>query len=101
MTSNHLQEYITRWYEENAPYGRLLGYPECCITAFCNQPPEVLQQTKATDADRMRYQAGHLNGEFTGFIPCAKCAALVLNGQITLSSLIQNRSTDLYPFPYQ
>ncbi|NCB09145.1 MAG: hypothetical protein EOM73_13395, partial [Bacteroidia bacterium] len=91
--------YQQKWYETNAPTGRALGYPECCIREFGNDAPEILKTRKPTEADKMRYQAGCINGVFTGFIPCKKHAEQILAGQISLQSLIKNRRHDLPQFP--
>lgn len=88
-----------KWYDINAPYGKLLGYPDCCIKAFCDQPPQLLKITRLTDDDRMRFDAAHINGEYTGFIPCAEHARQVKTGDITLQSLIKNRSDEFPEFP--
>lgn len=80
---------IKSWTETNAPVGKRLGYPDCCIRAFCAQPPGILAKTQRTEADVDRYNAGCINGEFTGFIPCHKHAREILAGKITLQSLIR------------
>ncbi len=88
-----------RWFKINAPYGKKLGYPDCCIKAFCDQPPELLKITGANDKDRLRYKAACINGEYTGFIPCYEHAKRIMDGEITLESLIKNRSEEFEPFP--
>lgn len=70
-----------KWYEENAPFGKELGYPECCIKEFCLQPPEVLKYSKPTKDDITRYKAGCIDGQFTGFIPCVEHAKQIMNGK--------------------
>jgi hypothetical protein len=87
------------WYNENAPTGKALGYPECCIKEFCDQPPALLKVAKLTDADIERYNAGCIGGRFTGFIPCSYHAKQILAGQITIGWLIQNRDPRFPPFP--
>lgn len=88
-----------RWHKINAPYGKQFGYPECCIRAFCDQPPELLKMASTTETDKMRYDAAFVNGQYTGFIPCADHAKKILSGQCDLASLIKNRNPDLPPFP--
>lgn len=100
MTPEQIKKLQQDWYNENAPLGRELGYPECCIKAFCDQPPEVLNQCKLTDYDRRRYKAGCINGVFTGFIPCTHHANEILSGRITVYSLIKNRNPKFLPFPH-
>ena len=94
-----LKEFQEEWFEENAPFGRELGYPECCIKAFCDQPPALLKNSVATIDDKWRYVAGFKNGKFTGFIPCSFHAQQITMGKIKLESLITNRNKDFPPFP--
>lgn len=95
----NLEQHQKEWYDENAPFGRQLGYPECCIKAFCDDPPILLRQRKITEDDRRRYKAGCINGVFTGFIPCAHHAYEIVTGQILLASLIKDRNPEFPPFP--
>ena len=99
LTPDQIKKYQDDWYRENAPFGRELGYPECCIKAFCDQPPILLKGKPSTQIDRDRYQAGCINGTFTGFIPCAAHAKEILSGSRTLQSLIKNRNPTFLPFP--
>lgn len=62
-------------------------------------PPAMLKEHKITEDDRNRYDAGCINGQFTGFIPCSHHAKQILAGEITLESLIQNRSESFPAFP--
>lgn len=94
-----LYKFKKRWYDENYDFGRSLGYPECCVQEFCDQPPELMQATIPTKSDRLRFKAAHVNGEYTGFIPCKEHAKQVLSGEITLQSLIKNRDEKFPPFP--
>lgn len=87
------------WYDENAPFGRELGYPECCIKEFCDQPPGILKRSSPSKDDKRRYKAGCIDGKFTGFIPCAYHAKQIISGKITLSSLINGRNNEFPPFP--
>jgi hypothetical protein len=89
---------VAKWWDQNYPLGKELGYPDCCIAAFCNQPP-VLLNGNATDNDIMRYEAALINGVYSGFIPCITHAGMVLRGQISLSDLIKNRNPAFRPFP--
>lgn len=87
------------WKKENFPIGVQLGYPQCCIDEFCVQSPRYLKANSAKPKDFLRYKAAHLNGVFTGFIPCYKHAALILENQIRLQDLIQKRDKNFPPFP--
>lgn len=86
------------WYNRNAPLGLDLGYPQCCVNEFCAQPPELLKG-KPTREDIQRHDAGFLNNQFTGFIPCAKHSREIIAREITLESLIKNRSNEFGQFP--
>jgi hypothetical protein len=90
---------IKTWTHENAPLGRALGYPECCIREFCNQPPSMLKNGTPSKDDKRRYKASLMNGEYTGFVPCSKHAAEIVAGKITLESLITNRDAKFPIFP--
>ncbi len=94
----NLKQHQQEWYEENAPLGRELGYPECCIKAFCDLPPAFLKHTTPSKDDKRRYKAGSINGVFSGFIPCAFHAKEITMGKITLLSLINNRNEKFPPF---
>lgn len=95
-----LKQQQDEWYEINAPFGRDLGYPECCIKEFCAQPPALLKKMKSpTKIDVRRYKAGCINGKFTGFVPCAFHAKQITEEKITLESLIKNRNVDFPRFP--
>ena len=89
---------IEEWWNQNYPLGKELGYPDCCITAFCNQPPALLNGN-ATDDDISRFQAGLIDGVFSGFIPCITHARMILSGQITIFDLVTNRNPYFKPFP--
>lgn len=93
------EQQIQEWTEINAPYGKELGYPNCCIKEFCDQPPALLKI--ATKADKIRYKAACVNGQFKGFIPCLSHAKQINKGEITLDALIHNRNPDFKPFPFE
>ncbi len=98
--SKSLKQLQEEWFEENAPLGRALGYPDCCIKEFCDQPPVLLKQRKkASKEDIRRYRAGCIGGKFTGFVPCNQHAIEIVSGRITLQSLISNRSLKFPTFP--
>lgn len=89
---------VKNWWEQNFEFGIALGYPCCCVAAFCNQPPELLVG-KATDNDRLRFAMGCYNGQYTGFIPCIDHARQIQAGVITVFDCIQNRNLHFPPFP--
>lgn len=88
-----------KWHQVNAPVGKALGYPDCCIKSFCDQPPQLINLIGIGKAGKMRYDAGCIDGQFTGFIPCAGHARKIMNGEITLESLIVNRDSQFGEFP--
>jgi len=98
MNKDEIKRLQENWFRINEPIGKMLGYPDCCIKAFCDQPPELLNGS-ATKDDILRYRAGCIAGKFTGFIPCIRHAHQILNGDIIIQSLINNRRKDLPPFP--
>lgn len=91
LSPDSVKRFRQQWYEENAPLGKLLGYPDCCIQAFCDDPPQILKRRVITAEDKMRYKAACIDGKYTGFIPCAIHAKEILEGKITLASLIKDR----------
>jgi len=96
------KKHIENWTKVNAPTGKELGYPECCINEFCQQPPILLKNSKPTKEDKRRYKAGFLNGEFTGFIPCIEHSKKIIQGEIKLEDLIDvvKRDAFLRDFPF-
>lgn len=98
----NLKKYQKDWYDENAPLGKELGYPECCIQAFCDQPPQLLKIRGTNNDDRLRYKSGCIDGKFTGLIPCITHAKQILKGEITLDSLVnkEKRNKEFGIFPY-
>jgi len=109
MVLRFLSQLQKQWYEENAPLGRALGYPECCIREFCRDEKHVLQVRgiirqkfglgHVAKWHYERFQASHINGNYSGFIPCIKHAKQIHAGEITLAELVQNRAPDFPPFP--
>lgn len=96
----HLERSKIHWHEINAPLGKALGYPECCVKAFCALSPQVLQAFGGSPEMELRFSAAHIEGKYTGFIPCSYHADKILNGEITLASLIKNRDSEFPEFPY-
>lgn len=68
--------------------GRLLGYPQCCIDAFCANAGGPLSAEQEQIA-----ALGY------GFIPCKRCAIEVASGLRRLASLINNRDVEIPAFP--
>ncbi len=94
-----MRDYKKEWFDENAPFAKELGYPDCCIKEFCDQPPALLAKTERTENDMLRYEAACINGEYSGLIPCIRHAKEILSGKIKLESLIKNRNSQFPPFP--
>ena len=64
--------------------GNYYGYPECCIKDFKKiQRPNKLQIKISNKS---------------GFIPCMMCCQLIINDEIKIKHLIQNRKCKI-PFP--
>lgn len=78
---------IKKWTEENKPIGEALGYPDCCIKEFCDKPPQLMKGAPTKD-DKRRLKASYINGFYTGFIPCAEHAKQIIEGKISLESLV-------------
>lgn len=97
----NLEQHIKQWTDENAPIGHNLGYPECCIKEFCEQPPVLMRHSEPTKNDQKRYKAGCVNGKFSGFIPCKEHAKQILMCKIKLHDLIdvKKRDPNLPVFP--
>jgi hypothetical protein len=88
-----------KWFKINEPTGKALGYPDCCIKAFGDNAPELMTGKPPKEVIQ-RYNAGCINGVFTGFIPCIEHAKQIIHGKIKLTELIKNRKEDLPPFPF-
>lgn len=89
------------WFDENLDLGTELGYPDCCVYQFILDAPEIIKHRKVTDDDIARLEASKINGELSGFIPCADHAHQILKGERTIESLIENRNPVFLPFPEQ
>jgi hypothetical protein len=102
MIIHNKAKHIKEWTEENAPTGKRLGYPDCCIREFCEQPPILMRHSKPSKDDHARYKAGCINGKFTGFIPCKEHAKQIAQGRIRLVDLIDSvkRDNTLPGFPF-
>jgi hypothetical protein len=88
--------------ESSKESGRKYGYPQCCIDAFCKDTPTALKfksSIKEKIKDTLRYKMGHLNGKFTGFIPCYEHAKQIARKKITLSSLVSKTPERTIEFP--
>ena len=97
-------KHIKAWKKINEPYGIELGYPKCCIKEFCDYPPVWIRFLRMKNIPipngRLKYDAGCIDGKYTGFIPCKKHAEQIINGNIKLEDLIKNRFPLFQPFPY-
>lgn len=81
------------WHKENYQLGIDLGYPKCCVKQFCAESPDIINSNLyyMDIQDNLRFKAAQVNGVFTGFVPCYKCAEKVLSGKVKLHELIKNR----------
>lgn len=101
---NHaLKKYRKRWHDENFEFGIELGYPKCCVDAFCFDCPEALQIfsniPEYKNNIEIRYKASLIDGVYTGFIPCMNHAKQILNNEIKLTNLIKDRFVLFNEFP--
>lgn len=89
------------WYKENYELGIELGYPKCCVHEFCKDNPDALEilSPKELEIDQIRLKAANIDGEYTGFIPCAYHANEIVNGRTKLTDLITDRNPILPEFP--
>ncbi len=88
--------------ETSIESGAHYGYPECCIKEFVKTPPSQMYKLNRKEAN-IRFKAGHINGVFSGFIPCLKHAKQIRDKEITLVELIdyQRRTVPLaFPFDW-
>lgn len=69
--------------------GKEFGYPQCCIDQFCSGV-DFGRDEKLNRQERIH--------QCYGFIPCDKHAEMIDKGEITLESLIENRTHPI-PFP--
>ncbi|MDD3686863.1 MAG: hypothetical protein PHE56_08870 [Bacteroidales bacterium] len=94
-----IEMFRKNWHIINDPIGKTLGYPDCCIKEFGDDAPELMLNSEPTEEHKLRYEAGCIDGVFTGFIPCVFHAKQILAGEITLASLIKDRNEFVPPFP--
>jgi len=95
---NRIQQLKAKWRKENYSVGKYFGYPECCINEFCELIPELMAESLPDENDTMKLEAGHIDGNFTGFIPCLKHAEQIMKGEVVLKDLIQDRK-EVFEFP--
>ena len=62
--------------------GIYFGYPNCCITNFCN---DLLNEKDCS----------HRNIDGSGFVPCEKHYNEIKNKKTTLKDLVKNRICDV------
>lgn len=100
LTTEEINNAISEWTSINEPVGLYLGYPKCCIDAFCKQPPLLFKHVSPTESDSLRYKAGCVGGRFTGFIPCHNHALKINAGEIKIEELIKGRDKKAGVFPF-
>jgi hypothetical protein len=64
--------------------GEYFGYPPCCIKSFIEQYNTIKQTTPIS----------YILNNNTGFLPCYKCSARILSGELKLTDLIKNRECE-------
>lgn len=88
------------WIESSIDSGIKYGYPECCIKEFVQYPPSVMKKMTPTEGVKLRLYMAHINGQYTGFIPCLKHAQMIRDGHLNLHGLINGSARqDPSPFP--
>lgn len=99
------RKHVKAWSKINYDYGIELGYPKCCVREFCQYPPVFVRWHGIKGIPilhgKLKFDAGCVDGKYTGFIPCTKHAHQVRDGKIKLESLISNRWFLFQPFPYE
>lgn len=90
------------WIESSVKSGEKYGYPKCCVDAFISQPPsKINSRKKPSPGDVLRFKMGHIDGKFSGFVPCLAHAKMIEANQVTLEELIEKeKRTVRLPFPY-
>ena len=81
---------ITNMTEE---MGKYFGYPACCIKEY----DAILANGGRKSPEQMLIKRMHPKH---GFCPCTAHARKILNGEITIESLINNRICSL-PYPQE
>lgn len=90
-----------KWVKESIESGNKYGFPKCCIEEFTAKPPSIMQKSKPTKEDLLRFEMAKIDGVFTGFVPCFHHAKMIKSKQITLSELIDYKKREEFmPFPY-
>ena len=88
MTADHPDFFISKMER-----GKFYGYPQCCIEEFV----ELKHMKGDQDALMMRItEAGLYN---CGFVPCEVHLQKLIDGEISVKDLIQNRECK-NPFPH-
>lgn len=64
------------------------------------QTPEYLKKHGVNKTDKLRFKMAHVNGVYSGFIPCSLHAMDIAAGKIKLADLITGRDPALLPFPF-
>lgn len=89
------------WILESIENGNKYGFPKCCIDEFISKTPSMMQNSKPTKDDLLRFEMGKINGNFTGFVPCLNHAKMIQQKKITLFELIDyEKREEFMPFPY-
>ena len=92
-----------KWRDENFDFGIELGYPKCCVEAFCYDSPDAIHIfgniPEYKSKMELRYEASLIDGVYSGFIPCLEHSQKIIKGEIKLQDLIKNRFVLFNEFP--
>lgn len=90
-----------KWVETSVDSGNKYGYPKCCVDEFISKTPSQLRANKPTSADKLRFQMAHVDGKFSGFVPCEKHGNEIKEGKIKIAHLIDYKKREVWlPFPH-
>lgn len=70
--------------DEMAEYGKIFGYPECCISEYVK---DTIYMNK-TGIDVRNEAQIKIARETHGFVPCKKHAKLIKKGKVSLEDLV-------------
>ncbi len=65
-------------------YGKVLGYPACCVKVVTQKLPITEKQKQAVITIKTKY-------EFTGFTPCLSCASKIIDQDMSIYDILRER----------
>lgn len=80
------------WYAINT--GKYFGYPTCCIQEGIGRIAGIIPRELTFNQSK----TSEINGEYSGLIPCRKCADNLAKNNLDVSKLITKRKCPI-PFP--